>query len=236
MFVQIFDTKEEASQAAFEIFKEVIQTDPQAIFGLATGSTPESLYDLLTRSDLDFSKATALNLDEYYGLEADHPQSYAYFMKDRLFSKKPFKETFIPNGINTNIEEETQAYDEIISQHPVDLQILGIGPNAHIGFNEPGTSFDSTTQCVELTPATIQANKRYFESEADVPTKAYSMGIDSIMKAKRIILLAFGEGKAKAVRDMIEGPVTEDVPASILQNHPEVAVFIDKEAASLLNK
>ena len=133
------------------------------------------------------------------------------------------------------MEEETARYDQVLTEHPIDLQILGVGNNAHIGFNEPGSSFEATTRCVDLTDTTIQANKRFFESAEDVPTKAYSMGIKSIMDAKKIILLAFGENKAQAVKDMIEGPVTTDVPASILQEHPQVAVFLDKEAASLLN-
>ncbi|UPQ86080.1 glucosamine-6-phosphate deaminase [Ignavigranum ruoffiae] len=235
MYVQVFNSKEEASKAAFDLFKETIENNPQATFGLATGSTPEPLYQLLRESDLDFSQATALNLDEYYGLSADHPQSYAYFMKEQLFDHKPFKETFIPQGDQANVEEETARYDQVLAEHPIDLQILGVGNNAHIGFNEPGSSFDATTRCVDLTDTTIQANKRFFDSAEDVPTKAYSMGIKSIMDAKKIILLAFGENKAQAVKDMIEGPVTTDVPASILQEHPQVAVFLDKEAASLLN-
>lgn len=235
MYVQIFDKKEEACQASFELFKEELDANPQAVFGLATGSTPEVLYQLLSESDLDFSQATGLNLDEYFGLTADHPQSYAFFMQDHLYKNKPFKNKYIPDGSNPDVNIETARYNKIIADHPVDLQILGIGANAHIGFNEPGTSFDSKTHLVDLTDSTIQANKRFFESEDEVPTQAYSMGIQSIMQAKKIILMAFGPTKAKAVRDMIEGPVTEDVPASILQKHPHVYLFIDKEAASLLN-
>ena len=233
MQIKIYNNKVEASQFAFKLIEKALESQ-QNTFGLATGSTPELLYQLLTESDLDFTQATALNLDEYYGLAANHPQSYAYFMDKHLFTKKPFKETFIPNGMNTDIDEETARYNELIDQHPIDVQILGIGENGHIGFNEPGTSFDSKTQYVELTPSTIEANQRFFDTKEDVPTHAYSMGIDSIMQAKQIILLAFGENKADAIQKTVEGPIDESVPASILQKHPNVYVILDKDAAKLL--
>ncbi len=233
MQIKIYNNKVEASQFAFKLIEKALESQ-QNTFGLATGSTPELLYQLLTESDLDFTQATALNLDEYYGLAANHPQSYAYFMDKHLFTKKPFKETFIPNGMNTDIDEETARYNELIDQHPIDVQILGIGANGHIGFNEPGTSFDSKTQYVELTPSTIEANQRFFDTKEDVPTHAYSMGVDSIMQAKQIILLAFGENKADAIQKTVEGPIDESVPASILQKHPNVYVILDKDAAKLL--
>lgn len=234
MEIKIYETKEEASKSAFELFKHALASG-KTTFGLATGSTPELLYQYLCHSDLDFSNAIALNLDEYYGLPADHPQSYAYFMKQHLFNQKSFKETYIPNGMNENIDQETKRYDQLIENHPINLQILGIGENGHIGFNEPGSSFDSTTQFVELTKSTIEANQRFFDSIEEVPTHAYSMGISSIMKAETIILLAFGENKAKAIQETIEGPITEDVPASILQKHPNTIFILDTAAAKLLS-
>ena len=235
MDIKIFDTAKEASKEVFHEFEKVLANDATT-FGLATGSTPEDLYEFLTSSDLDFSNATALNLDEYFGLPANHPESYATFMDKHLFSKKPFKETFIPNGLATDVEAEITRYNALLDEHPIDLQILGIGQNAHIGFNEPGSSRHTKTQLVDLAESTIQANARFFDSVEDVPTKAFSMGLASIMQSKRILLLAFGESKAQAVKDMVEGPVTEDVPASLLQEHPNVTVYLDSAAASLLNK
>ncbi|WP_161878393.1 glucosamine-6-phosphate deaminase [Alkalibacterium sp. MB6] len=223
--------KVEGGQKAFDIIKEGLEQGAK-VFGLATGSTPETLYEALTESDLDFSDKIAINLDEYIGLEQSHPQSYHYFMNDKLFNQKPFKETHIPNGMAG--EEELARYDQVLEDNPIDIQILGIGTNAHIGFNEPGTSFDSKTQKVFLTQETIESNKRFFDSEDDVPKHAYSMGIDSIMGAKKIILLAYGENKAEAVANTVNGPVTEEVPASVLQNHPDVIVIVDEAAASNL--
>jgi glucosamine-6-phosphate deaminase len=233
MEIEIFSSKKEASKRAFDIFSEAL-ADGATIFGLATGSTPVDLYEYLTASDLDFSQATALNLDEYYGLAADHPQSYAYFMQEHLFNQKPFKETFIPNGLATDVAAEEARYNEVIASHPIDLQILGIGQNGHIGFNEPGASRDVETHLVELAPSTIEANARFFDEIEDVPTKAYSMGLASILKSKKIMLLAFGEEKADAVKAMVEGPVTPNLPASILQEHDNVIVLIDDAAGSKL--
>lgn len=235
MDIQIFDTSKEASKAVFEEFKQALANDAK-VFGLATGSTPEELYEYIINSDLDFSDAIAINLDEYYGLPADHAESYATFMKEHLFNHKPFKETYIPNGLAEDVDAETARYDAIIDENPVDVQILGIGQNAHIGFNEPGASKDVTTHLADLTESTIQANARFFDTIEEVPTQAFSMGLASILKSKHILLLAFGENKAQAVKDMIEGPVTSKVPASYLQEHPNVTVFLDSAAASLLNK
>lgn len=189
----------------------------------------------MVKSDLDFSDMTSVNLDEYVGLSGDDTQSYRYFMNEQLFNKKPFKETFVPNGL-ADAEVECPHYDEIIATHPVDIQILGIGGNAHIGFNEPGTPFDSTTHKVALTEATIEANKRFFDKAEDVPRFAYSMGIQSIMGAKEIILMAYGENKAEAIKATVEGEITEEVPSSILQKHDNVVLIIDEAAAKLLKK
>lgn len=235
MQVKIFDTIDQASQYAFERIETALKQGATS-FGLATGGTPEPLYQLLRQSDLDFSHAYAINLDEYYGLAADHPKSYATYMRQHLFDDKPFKATFIPDGSNPDVKAETQKYEAIIAQHPIDLQILGIGRNGHIGFNEPGTAFDSTTALVDLTPSTIQANQRYFPSADQVPTQAYSMGIGTIMKAKEIILLAFGEKKAQAIAQVVRGHVSLDNPATVLNHHPNVTLVLDKAAASLIPK
>jgi glucosamine-6-phosphate deaminase len=221
------------SKIAFSIIREAMDNGAKTL-GLATGSTPLKTYKAMVESPVDFSGMTALNLDEYIGLPEGSDQSYAYFMNEHLFKFKPFKATYIPNGRATDMEAECARYDALIEEHPIDVQILGIGNNGHIGFNEPGTCFDSGTHIVELTQSTIEANKRFFDRVEDVPTQAVSMGIASIMKAKKIILIAFGEGKADAVRRMIEGPVTEDMPASILQNHPDVTVILDDESDILL--
>jgi glucosamine-6-phosphate deaminase len=156
-------------------------------------------------------------------------------MNEKLFNKKPFKETFVPNGL-ADADVECARYDKIIAEHPVDIQILGIGGNAHIGFNEPGTPFDVTTHKVALTEETIEANKRFFDKAEDVPRFAYSMGIKSIMEAKEIILMAYGESKAEAIKATVDGEITEDVPSSILQKHDNVVLIVDEEAAKLIQK
>lgn len=230
--IVVKDAKE-GGKKAFEIVKEELE-DGLKVIGLPTGSSPETMYAEMRASDLDFSEVVAINLDEYVGLEADHPQSYAYFMHEQLFKHKPFKETYIPNGLAEE-EAETRRYDEVLVHHPIDLQILGIGVNAHLGFNEPGTSFNSLTQKVELTEETINSNKRYFDSADEVPKSAYSMGLASIMSADKILLLAYGEAKAEAVANAVNGPVTEEVPASILQTHEHVVFIVDEAAASQLD-
>lgn len=234
--MQIIRVKDsnEGGQKAFEMIKAGIANGAKTL-GLATGSTPETLYNAMVTSDLDFSQMTSVNLDEYVGLGQQDAQSYRYFMQAHLFNKKPFKETFVPNGKATDLAAECQRYDQIIAQNPVDIQILGIGRNGHIGFNEPGTSFDSKTQVVDLTQSTIDANKRYFDKVEDVPTQAVSMGIASIMQGKKIILMAYGKDKAQAIQAMIEKAPSENVPASALQNHADVTVIVDEQAASLLS-
>lgn len=234
MNIKVFANSEEASQAAFDLFKKK-KEEGAKVFGLATGSTPEKLYQLMSSSDLDFSQITSINLDEYVGLGSEHPQSYAYFMNQHLFRHKPFKESYLPNGLAEDLEQETKRYDDIIAHNPIDLQLLGLGSNGHIGFNEPGSSFDSKTQHVQLTESTISDNKRFFTSEEEVPKEAISMGIASILGAKEIVMMAFGVNKAKAVKEMIQGPITEEVPASALQQHCRVHVFLDEKAASLLD-
>lgn len=224
---------EEGGKKAFELIKEGMNNGAK-VLGLATGSTPETLYKEMTASDVDFTEMTSVNLDEYVGLGGEDEQSYRYFMNKHLFDKKPFKETFVPNGKAEDLDVASAEYEKIIDAHPVDIQILGIGQNGHIGFNEPGTPLDSLTHVVELTESTINANKRYFDKVEDVPTRAVSMGIGSIMKGKKMILMAYGEAKAEAIKGMIDGPVTTDMPASALQNHQDVVVIIDDAAASKL--
>lgn len=224
---------EEGGKKAFELIKEGMNNGAK-VLGLATGSTPETLYKEMTASDVDFTEMTSVNLDEYVGLGGEDEQSYRYFMNKHLFDKKPFKETFVPNGKAEDLDAASAEYEKIIDAHPVDIQILGIGQNGHIGFNEPGTPLDSLTHVVELTESTINANKRYFDKVEDVPTRAVSMGIGSIMKGKKMILMAYGEAKAEAIKGMIDGPVTTDMPASALQNHQDVVVIIDDAAASKL--
>ena len=224
---------EEGGKKAFELIKEGMNNGAK-VLGLATGSTPETLYKEMTASDVDFTEITSVNLDEYVGLGGEDEQSYSYFMNKHLFDKKPFKETFVPNGKAEDLDAASAEYEKIIDAHPVDIQILGIGQNGHIGFNEPGTPLDSLTHVVELTESTINANKRYFDKVEDVPTRAVSMGIGSIMKGKKMILMAYGEAKAEAIKGMIDGPVTTDMPASALQNHQDVVVIIDDAAASKL--
>lgn len=224
---------EEGGKKAFEIIKKGMDNGA-TVLGLATGSTPITLYKEMTSSDLDFSNMTSVNLDEYVGLGGDDDQSYRHFMNVQLFDKKPFKETFVPNGKADDLEAACKEYDEVIEKHPIDIQILGIGQNGHIGFNEPGVPFDGKTSVVDLTESTINANKRFFEKSEDVPTKAVSMGVGSILKGKEIVLLAYGENKADAIKGMIDGPVTTDMPASALQNHDNVIVIIDDAAGSKL--
>lgn len=225
----------EGAKIGFDLLKEAMDNGAKTL-GLATGSTPVEFYNQIVKSDLDFSDMTSVNLDEYVGLDGSDEQSYRYFMSKHLFNEKPFKENFLPNGKAADLEAETRAYDQIIAEHPIDFQILGIGQNGHIGFNEPGTSFEETTHVVDLQESTIKANARFFENEEDVPRQAISMGIASIMAAKSIVLMAYGESKAEAIKGMVEGEITEDMPASILQKHADVVVIADEAAAALLSK
>ncbi|MBO0448239.1 glucosamine-6-phosphate deaminase [Enterococcus sp. MJM12] len=233
--MEIIRVKDAAAggKKAFEIIQQAMK-DGIHTLGLATGSTPITLYQEMMASDLDFSEMTSVNLDEYVGLGGEDKQSYRYFMNENLFNQKPFKETFVPNGKAEDLIAECKRYDDVIATHPIDIQILGIGRNGHIGFNEPGTPLDSKTSVVDLTESTIEANKRFFDKIEDVPTKAVSMGIGSILQGKKMVLMAYGEDKADAIAGMVNGPVTTDLPASALQNHADVVVIVDDAAASKL--
>ncbi|KRK96361.1 glucosamine-6-phosphate isomerase [Levilactobacillus acidifarinae DSM 19394] len=233
MHVQIVKDQAAGGKAGFQIFQQAL-TAGAKVLGLATGSTPISIYQQLVASDLDFSQLTSVNLDEYVGLGPDHPQSYRYFMQQYLFNAKPFAHSYVPDGLNADAAAETKRYDDLIAANPIDLQLLGLGRNGHVGFNEPGTDEHSTTHKVALTQSTIDANARFFDNEDEVPRYAYSMGIGSILQAKEILIVAYGEAKAAAVAAMLQGPVTPDVPASFLQTHPNVHVILDEAAASQL--
>ena len=222
---------------------EVIKNNPKATLGLATGSTPVKLYQNMIedhkKNGTSYKDIQTYNLDEYFGLDQSHPQSYHYFMCKHLFNEVDINmgNVHVPKG-KGNIEEEVALYNKMLAENPVDIQLLGIGSNGHIGFNEPGTPFDSVTHVVDLKQSTIEDNARlFFDGNIDeVPRQAVSMGIANIMQAKKVLLLAFGEGKAKAVKGMVEGPKTTDLPASALQDHPDCVLIIDEAAASLLSK
>ncbi len=234
---------EEASQKAAEIMLDVIKNKPNANLGLATGSTPIRLYELMREdhktNGTSYKDIKSFNLDEYYGLAQDHPQSYYYFMCHQLFNELDIDK----NNINVpkskgSIEEVCDEYNALLAENPRDIQLLGIGSNGHVGFNEPGTSFDSVTHYIALKQSTIEDNaKLFFNGDLSaVPTHAITMGISNIMEAKKVLLIATGERKAKAVKGLVEGPVTEDLPASILQKHEDAIIIVDEAAASLLSK
>jgi len=241
MKVIIVENYEEASQEAAKIFINQVKEKPKSILGLATGSTPVRMYELLRedheKNHTSYKDVKSYNLDEYFGLDASHPQSYHYFMYKNLFNGIDIKDenVHVPCG-QGNIQENCDEYNKMLAENPIDIQLLGIGSNGHIGFNEPADVFEEYTHCVELTQNTIDANKRFFESEEEVPRKAYTMGIGTIMRAKRIVLVVSGEDKADILRKVIEGPVTPKVPASILKFHPYVTIVADKAALSLCNK
>ena len=231
----------EMSRIAANIISAQIILKPDCVLGLATGSTPVGTYENLVewykQGDLDFSQATSVNLDEYKGLSGNNDQSYRYFMNKNLFDHVNIDKsrTFVPNGLEPDSEKASKEYDAIIeSVGGVDLQLLGIGHNGHIGFNEPADEFCKGTHCVDLTASTIEANKRFFEKEEDVPRQAYTMGIGTIMKAKKILLVASGADKAEIIAKSLTGPVTPQVPASILQFHNDVTVVCDEAAFSKL--
>ena len=234
----IIDTAENIAALAAQQYVDLLKRKPNAILGGATGSTPLGLYAELVRLNkagkITFKDASSFNLDEYVGLDGSHDQSYRYFMDHNLFDHIDIDKsrTHVPSGIDTS---DPAAYDkEIAAAGGVDLQLLGIGNNGHIGFNEPGTPFGSLTHIVELTESTREANKRFFSSIDEVPTHAVTMGVKTVMQARSIILMAIGPAKAPIMKEMLQGPVTEKVPASVLQLHPDVTVYMDYEAAKLL--
>ena len=241
--MKIIVTKDynDMSRKAANIISAQIITKPNCVLGLATGSTPIGTYaqlvDWYKKGDLDFSQVSTVNLDEYRGLDHDNDQSYYYFMLNHLFKHVniDLDRTNVPDGTDPDPVKACEKYEEIVKSYGgVDLQLLGLGHNGHIGFNEPADEFPKFTHCVDLTESTINANARFFEKIEDVPTQAYTMGIGTIMRAKRILLIASGADKAEAVKKALQGPVMPQMPASILQLHPDVTVVLDEAAASLL--
>lgn len=225
------------SRKAAQIILAQIIMKPNCVLGLATGSSPIGTYEQLiewyNKDELDFSEVTSINLDEYKGLSPEDPQSYRHFMNTHLFDHVNIDKnrTFVPDGLATDSEKSCAEYNaNILKQGGIDLQLLGIGRNGHIGFNEPGTVFKKETHCVDLTESTIEANKRFFASEADVPRQAYSLGIKNIMQARKILVVASGEDKADALYNAIHGEITPEVPASILQLHNDVTIVADEAA------
>lgn len=230
---------EHASRAAANIISAQIIMKPDCVLGLATGSSPIGIYQQLIawhrKGDLDFSSVQTVNLDEYRGMSPEHEQSYRYFMNTQLFDHVNIdkKNTFVPDGMEEDREKACREYDEIIEgRGGIDLQLLGLGHNGHIGFNEPGDTFAKGTHCVTLAESTVSANARFFASADDVPKEAYTMGIRSIMQARKIVVIVSGESKREIVRKAFFGPITPQVPASVLQLHQDVILIGDEAALS----
>ena len=243
MRIYVTENYQEMSRQAANILSAQIILKPDCVLGLATGSSPIGTYDQLVewykKGDLDFSEVKTVNLDEYKGLTKDNDQSYYYFMHHHLFDRVNINldNTNVPDGTEPDSDKECARYEELIrSMDGVDIQLLGIGHNGHIGFNEPDSVFAKTTHCVDLTESTIEANKRFFASADDVPRQAYTMGIGTIMKAKKILLIVSGEDKAEILAKAFYGPITPEVPASILQLHDDVILVADKAAMSKMPK
>lgn len=238
--IETKDYNDMSKKAANIIFAQIIMK-PASVLGLATGSSPIGLYEHLVASfksgDLDFSRVKTVNLDEYKGLTPENSQSYYYFMYNNLFKHVniDLKNVNIPNGMVEDSQRECNRYNELIaSLGGVDLQLLGLGNNGHIGFNEPTDHYEKNTHCVALTQSTIDANARFFDSIDEIPRYAYTMGIGNIMDAKKILMIVSGEGKARILKEVMEGPITPAVPASILQLHRDVTIVADQSALSLL--
>ena len=243
MQVFVYKNEAEVGKAAGMIVASEILKKPDCILGLATGSTPIPTYQEMIRMNkegiLDFSKVRSFNLDEYIGLSPEHVCSYRRFMNEQLFDHINIDKanTHVPCGIGADHEADAKAYDAAVeAAGGIDLQILGIGHDGHIGFNEPGAAFELGTHCVSLTEETIEANKRFFDGDVNqVPKQAYTMGIKTIMQARKVLMVANGAGKADIVKKAFFGPVTPEVPASILQMHPDFTLVLDAEAASRLD-
>jgi glucosamine-6-phosphate deaminase len=243
--MRIIETSDyqEMSRKAANIISAQVIIKPNCVLGLATGSSPIGTYEQLIewykKGDLDFSQVKTINLDEYKGLSKDNPQSYYYFMYENFFKhiNIDLKNVNIPNGLENDTEKECRRYDQVISSlGGADLQLLGLGNNGHIGFNEPDGDFKRTTHCVELTQSTIDANARFFDSHEEIPRYAYTMGIGNIMEAEKIVVIVSGEGKARILKEVVEGPILPSVQASILQLHKDVTIVADQGALSLLSK
>ena len=231
---------EEMSARAFEVMAEVVKTNPQAVLGLATGSTPLGLYRNMIedhkKNGTSYKQIKTVNLDEYAGLDENSDQSYVYFMRKNLFDSLDIdrKNTNIEDGTASARKAEGAGYNGLLNELQQDIQVLGIGSNGHIAFNEPGTPFGSETHVVDLTESTIKDNSRLFKNIDEVPRQAFTMGLKNIMNAKKVLILANGENKAQAVYGLVKGEVTENVPASVLQLHPDCTLVCDEAAARLI--
>jgi len=236
MKIHIFDSKAELDAFAAQFFIDTVKQKPNTTLGLATGSTPVGIYKQLVeqyqQGAVSFADVTSFNLDEYVGLSASNEQSYAYFMKQHLFDHidLPADRTFLPNGMAADLNVECERYDHMLGEQPIDVQLLGIGHNGHIGFNEPEESLQGGTHIVELKAETRDANARFFDSMDEVPSKAITMGVGSILKARTVMLVAKGADKADIVKQALQGPITTQCPASLLQTHANVLVLLDREA------
>ena len=240
MQIHVYQNQALAAEAAATLIASQIMSKPNTVLGLPTGSTPVLTYCELIRMNregvVDFSNVTTFNLDEYVGLDGDHPQSYRYFMNDNLFNHVNIDKanTHVPSGIG-NVEENAVAYEQAIAAAGgIDLQFMGIGRNGHIGFNEPADSYTDGTSIIELTESTIDANKRFFDSADEVPRKAISMGVGTIMRARKCLLIATGADKAEAVRTLVKGKISPNLPASALRMHANAIIVLDAAAAALL--
>ena len=240
MKVIVVKDYEEMSLKAFEVMAEVVKNNPNAVLGLATGSTPIGLYKNMIKDHKEngtsYKNIKTVNLDEYAGLDYSSDQSYVYFMRSNLFDHIDIdlNNTNIENGKATDRQAECDRYNKLLEEMQQDIQVLGIGSNGHIAFNEPGTPFGSVTHIVDLAESTIKDNSRMFASIDEVPRQAFTMGLKNIMNAKKVLILANGANKAKAVYGLVKGEVTENLPASVLQLHPDCIVIADESAASLL--
>ena len=240
MKITVVENYKEMSEVSAKILADVIKADPECVLGLATGDTPIGMYDCLVEAykngELDFSRVRSVNLDEYYPITPDNDQSYRYFMNEKLFDRVNIDKanTRVPDGTAKDVEAHCKAYEaEIDALGGVDVQVLGIGRNGHIGFNEPDCELIPYTHLTALTPSTIEANSRFFASEDDVPKHALTMGIESVFKARKIVLMVSGKNKAEAVKAMLKGNITTKCPASLLRLHPDVTLVCDKDAYEL---
>lgn len=241
MNIIVLKDEKEVSEKAAQIIKDVISNNEEAVLGLATGSSPIKIYENLIEMNkngkISFKKIKTINLDEYIGLDGNHTQSYRHFMNEKLFNHIDIdkENTYVPNGVSKNFEETAKEYEKLIDNlGGQDIQILGIGRNGHIGFNEPNEELEMNTHIESLTESTIEANKRFFDSINDVPKEAISMGIGSIFKAKKIILIAFGESKADAIAALGDGKITTQNPSTLLKLHPDITIIVDEKAGSKL--
>ena len=236
------DSYEKMSRHAANIISAQVIIKPDCVLGLATGSSPLGTYKQLiewyNKGDIDFSGVTTVNLDEYVGLDGKNDQSYRYFMNTHLFHKININHanTYVPDGTEADSAKACQNYNDLLHKlGPADIQLLGLGHDGHIGFNEPSDHFADETHCVDLTETTIQANKRFFACEEDVPKQAYTMGIGTIMRCRKILVVVSGKDKAEILKQVVAGPVTPEVPGSILQFHPDCTIIAEEESLSELN-